>query len=83
VDIAMSKEDQPVEVFAGESFEAGRVQSLLEAEGVRAVLVGENLGTTAPYMAVGGGVAAVRVIVPRASAEQALRLIKEHGLAEG
>jgi len=77
----MAKQDRLVEVFSGESFEAGRVQSLLESEGIEAALVGGGLGTSAPHLSVGGGVGAVRVAVRQADAERARQVMAEQGLA--
>ena len=77
----MNQREQPVRVFGGESFEAGRVQSLLQSEGIDAALVGGNLGAWAPHLAVGGGVDAVQVVVRKEDAERALRLLADQGLS--
>ncbi len=77
----MNQREQLIELFAGESFEAGRVHSLLLSEGIEAVLEGGSLGTSAPHLAVGGGVGAVRVVVRRADVERAQQVLTEHGLA--
>jgi hypothetical protein len=77
----MTQSEQPVEVFGGESFEAGRVQSLLASEGIEASVLGGSRGTWAPHLSVGGGVDAVRVVVRKADAERARQVIAEQGLA--
>jgi len=76
----MNQKDRLVEVFGGESFEAGRVHSLLASEGIDAALVGGNLGAWAPHLSVGGGVDAVRVVVRQADADRAMQVITEQGL---
>jgi len=69
----MNKKDQLVEVFSGESFEAGRVQSLLGSEGIEATVVGSRIGTWAPHLSV--------VIVRPVDAERARQVMTEQGLA--
>ena len=77
----MNQREQLIELFAGESFEAGRIHSLLVSEGIDAALEGGNLGTWAPHLAVGGGVGAVRVVVRQADVERARKILTDHGLA--
>ena len=54
---------EPVEVFAGTTWEAGLVKSLLEDAEIEAFMLDENTGTLAPWYTAGGGAGSVRVVV--------------------
>jgi hypothetical protein len=75
----MKKPDEiePVEVFAGTTWEAGIVKSLLESEGIEAFLNDEFTGTLAPWYTAGGGAGAVRVIVSSLDYEKAKPVVEE------
>jgi hypothetical protein len=64
-----------VTVFAGPSFEAGMVRSLLERHGIAAHPDDENIGTVAPHLAAGGGAGAVKVLVAQNNVERARTLL--------
>jgi hypothetical protein len=65
----------PVIVFAGSSAEAGIFQAFLESQGINTQLGDEFLGAVAPYLAAGGGVSPVKVLVPQEVAARARELL--------
>ena len=69
--------DKLVVVHAGNSIEAGFVQSLLKEYGITARLQDEMMGTIAPWYIAPGGIDAVKVIVPRSDYERAKAIIAE------
>jgi len=70
-----SKGSEFVEVFKGDTIEAGLVHSLLEAEGFQAFLGNENLGFLEPWLLTPAGLDATKVLVPRDQAERARRIL--------
>ena len=69
--------DTFVEVYAGTSWQAGLVLSLLEHAGITAFLKDDFLGTLTPWYAAPGGAGAVKVLVPAEFGEDALPIIRE------
>ncbi len=69
--------DKLVIVHAGNSMEAGFVQSLLKEYGIAARLQDEMMGTIAPQYVAPGGIDAVKVIVLRSDYERAKAIIAE------
>ncbi|GAT64185.1 DUF2007-related protein [Paludibacter jiangxiensis] len=67
----------PVEVFAGTSWEAGMLVSLLADNDIEAYFNDEILGRVAPWVAEPGGVGAIKVIVAAKDYEQAMKVVKE------
>lgn len=67
----------PVEVFAGTSWEAGMLVSLLADNDIEAYFNGEILGSVAPWVSEPGGVGAVKVVVAAKDYEQAVEVVKE------
>jgi len=80
----MKDDNKAVEVFAGELWQATMIKNILEDNNIQAFLNNEYLGSVAPYLADGGGMANVTVIVNNDQQESALRLIEEynHGAPE-
>ncbi|MDP4283189.1 MAG: DUF2007-related protein [Bacteroidota bacterium] len=73
-----NEENRPIEIFAGNIFEAGMVKSLLENAGIKAYLKDENLGTVAPWWAAGGGAGAVKVVISNLDFERAKVIVEEY-----
>lgn len=67
-------------VFSGPSVKAGMIQSLLEAEGLTAVLHDQHMAVLKPWIAVGASVGSAKVLVPRLEAQEALEIIAAAGL---
>jgi len=72
-----------VVVFAGGSVQAGRIRTLLEADGLTVFLRDENMGLMEPWAVAGASVGAVKVVVPRPEADRALRLMRAAGVGPG
>jgi hypothetical protein len=78
----MSKENELIVVYAGTLVDANFVKSLLEGDGITVFLKDELMGTIAPWhVDLGGGVAAVKVMVAERDFERARDLI-QHFLNE-
>ncbi len=58
----MAIEKEPIEIFAGSSWEAELVNSLLESEGITGFLFNEA-GTVFPFDITENGTAAVKIMV--------------------
>jgi hypothetical protein len=67
---------EPVQVFAGTSWQAGMVKSLIENEGIQAFFKDEMVGTLSPWWTSPGGVGSVKVMVSNLDFERA-KLIAE------
>jgi len=67
----------PVEVFAGTTWEAGLVKSLLENAEITAFLKDEIRGTMAPWNVSPGGVNAVKVVVADTNYENAMIVVND------
>ncbi len=74
-DVPPPKEPELVEVFHGDTIEAGLARSFLEAEGVRVFLGNENLGFLEPWLLTPAGLDATQVLVPKDQAERARELL--------
>lgn len=68
----------PVEVFAGNQFEANMVKNLLENEGIEAFVLDEFIGTISPWVASGGGAGAVKVIVKEEDKDIATQIVEKY-----
>jgi len=73
----MGNESDLVVVFAGNILEADAAKAALESNGIRAFLRDEAVGTWAPWYVAGGGVGAVKVVVPESEAEQARAVLDQ------
>lgn len=71
-----NSELDPVEIFAGTSWEAGMLISILADNEIEAFLNDVNVGTVAPWVAEPGGAGAVKVVVAVKDYEKAARLVK-------
>ena len=71
----MNPIDEPVVVYSGTYSQAGLIQGLLEAQGIRAFLQNEFLGSLAPWYLGPGGVDAVQVVVAEHDAENAREVV--------
>jgi hypothetical protein len=65
-----------VVVYAGSAMEAGRVQSLLESEGIRASLDGENVAAVEAGVVGAGGMGLAKVLVARNDVDAAKKIIE-------
>lgn len=73
-----SKEFQnPVIVFSGNIFEIGMIRSILENEDIPCFLKDEYMGTMEPWVVSPGGAGSVKLLVPAAYKEKALKIIGE------
>jgi hypothetical protein len=76
----MNTEDEiePVEIFAGTTWQAEMVKSLLENQEIEAFLKDEIIGTLSPWWTAAGGVGSVKVIVSSADFERAKVIADEY-----
>jgi len=70
-------ENNPVEVFAGTSWEAALVKSLLENAEIEAFLKDEIRGTMTPWHVSPGGNNPVKVVVARRDLEKAIQVVRD------
>ena len=68
-----------VEVFAGSPVKAGMIRSLLEADGLMAIVRDENAATIWPAHFVGAGLGSAKVVVPRDQADRARKILANVG----
>lgn len=73
-----NEENKPIEIFAGNIFEAGMVKSLLENSGIKAYLKDEIMGTLSPWWVTPGGAGAVKVIISNLDFEKAKLIVDEY-----
>jgi len=73
-----TKENTPVEVFAGSAWEAALVKSLLENAEIEAFLKDEIRGTMVPWHITAGGVNAVKVVVSSNDFEKAIEVVNAY-----
>ena len=74
----VDKETEPVEVFAGTSWQVGLVQSLLEDEEIRTFLKDETMGTLYPWYTASGGAGSIKVFVSRRDFERAKSIVRTY-----
>lgn len=65
----------PVEVFAGELWQATMIQNILEDHHLQVFLENKLMGTIAPWRVEAGGVNPVKVIVSNADYKQAIKTV--------
>jgi hypothetical protein len=70
------KEDEPVVIYTGISWEAELIKNILENEGIAAYVNQEHIGTLAPFFTTPGP-GSVKLVVAGRDAEKALQLVKE------
>jgi len=73
----MTEPDSPVEVFAGTTWEAALVKSLLENAEIETFLKDAVLGTMATWIVTPGGVDSVKVMVSGNDYEKAKGVVRD------
>lgn len=73
-----NNDNEPVEVFAGTSWQAEMVKSLLENAEIEAFLNDGIVGTLAPWWAAPGGAGSVRVFVSTENFDEAKLIVNEY-----
>jgi hypothetical protein len=73
-----TKDREPVEVFAGTTWQAEMVKSLLENAEVEAFLMDEIMGTLNPWYTAPGGAGAVKVFVASSDYNRAKQVVDEY-----
>ena len=75
----MTKDRQPlfVQVYEGNMWQAGLLQSMLRDAGMEAVLKDEIMGNTNPWWAAPGGAGAVKVLVLSEDGAAAAAIVKD------
>jgi hypothetical protein len=74
----MSKDDEPVVVYAGGPIDAALVKSLLDVEGVPAFLQDQNMGTLElPWAPTAGPYGGVKIVVPARMFRRADRIVQK------
>lgn len=68
----------PVEVFAGNIWDAQLVKSLLEDSEIETFLLDENTGTLAPWYTAPGGAGSVKVVVSSLDQDRATAVVDEY-----
>ena len=71
-------ETEPVEVFAGNGWQAGMVKSILEDEEIEAFLKDEVIGALSPWYVASGGAGSVKVYVSSADYDRAMAVVKQY-----
>ncbi len=69
---------QPVEVFAGTTWQASMVKSLLENAGIGAFMKDAIIGTMNPWWTAPGGAGSVAVFVALKDIEDAKIIVREY-----
>jgi hypothetical protein len=71
-------ENDPVEVFAGTTWQAGMIKSLLEDAGIEAFMRDQIIGTYNPWWTAPGGAGSVTVFVARKNLGEALKIAEQY-----
>jgi len=74
----LSRNNEPMEIFAGNILEAGMVQGLLESAGLNSYLKDEFMGTLNPWYVAAGGMGSVKVIVSPGDYNKAREIVGEY-----
>jgi len=72
------RDNDIIEVFAGNSIEAEIVRSLLEDSDIKTFLKDDNMGTIAPWHVSAGGAGAVKVIINNNDYDKAKLIIEKY-----
>lgn len=67
-----------IEVFAGTSWEAGLVKSLLENAAIEVFVQDEIQGTLAPWYTSAGGTSSIRLVVSSEDEEKAREVVNQY-----
>ena len=78
----MAVENEPVEIFAGSSWEAELVKSLLENEGITGYLLNE-VGTVFPFDTSETGEGAVKIMVDTKDFAGARSVVEQYNANKG
>ena len=73
-----NKENDIIEVFAGNSIDAEIVKSLLEDSGIKAFLKDDNMGSIAPWHVSAGGAGAVKIIINSKDYDKAKLIVEKY-----
>jgi len=71
------KEVKLIEIFAGTTWQAGMVKSLLENAEIEAFLADEIIGTLSPWWTAPGGAGSVKVFISSLDIENAKVIVSE------
>ena len=76
----MKNEDEfkPVEVFAGELWQATMIKNVLEDNNIQAFVQNSLMGVIEPWVVSPGGFEPVKVVVAFADVEKAMQLVEEY-----
>lgn len=74
----MNRENDPVEVFAGNSWQVGMVKSLLENAEIKVYIKDEILGTLNPWWTSPGGAGPIAVFVSIKDYVKAKQIVGEY-----
>jgi hypothetical protein len=69
---------EPIEIFAGTTWQAGMVKSLLENAEVEAFLKDQIIGTLSPWWSAPGGAGSVKVYIANTDYEKAKLIVDEY-----
>jgi hypothetical protein len=72
------KKIEPVEVFAGTTWQAAMVKSLLENAQIEAFLKNEIIGTLFPWYTAPGGAGSMKVFVSKPDYDKAKSVVDEY-----
>lgn len=73
-----TKETEPVEIFAGTSWQTEMVKSLLANADIEAFVIDGIVGTLNPWYTAPGGAGAVRLFVSGSDYERAKQVVDEY-----
>lgn len=76
--MSTNKEQNVVEVYAGNLIEAGMVKSLLEDANIHAYLKDEIMGMLSPWWVTPGGTGSIGVLVSHQDADRARTIVEEY-----
>lgn len=74
----MTKENSPVEVYAGTSWQVALVQSLLKDSEIGSFTKDTVMGTMMPWFVEGGGSGAIKVFVSPENEAKAHAIVEEY-----
>jgi hypothetical protein len=73
-----NKENEPVEIFAGTTWQAEMVKSLLANADIEAFVIDEIVGTLSPWWTGPGGAGAVKVFVSSSDYSRAKQVVDDY-----
>ncbi|MHC1704525.1 MAG: DUF2007-related protein [Tenuifilaceae bacterium] len=76
--MSSDKKTDPVEIFAGTTWEAEIVKSLLENAEIESFLIDKIIGTLYPWVTSPGGTNAVKVFVSNHDFDKAKLIVEEY-----